>query len=212
MSLDLAALRDAARCLSRAVLNPDDPAIRHEAARRQAEADSRVSINNDEGSPPLELTPAEERAFVVSALGDHLLELLDPAVLGGRGFRGVQGAESLSLADRETLNRLGELLSRGKYDYRPGRVRDQFLLALEAVIAGEQLHYVDLDQMAGVVNRRKSTLEKLKRRKKNPLPAADKPGGGRGKKDEWLWSHIRPWLEAEFGKQFTETCARRLFQ
>ena len=69
--------------------------------------------------------------------------------------------------------------------------------------------YVDLDQIAAVVNRSKSTLEKLKRRKDNPLPDPDVPGGG-GKKDEWVWSHICPWLETEFKKHFAETLPRRL--
>lgn len=70
-------------------------------------------------------------------------------------------------------------------------------------------HYVDLDQIAAVVNRSKSALEKLKRRKNNPLPNPDVPGGG-GKKAEWLWSRIRPWLETEFKKHFAETLPRRL--
>jgi hypothetical protein len=68
--------------------------------------------------------------------------------------------------------------------------------------------YVDLDQIAAVVNRSKSLLEKLKRRKKNPLPDPDVKGGG-GKKDEWIWSRIRPWLEAEFSRHLPETFPRR---
>ena len=63
--------------------------------------------------------------------------------------------------------------------------------------------------MAAVVNRSKSCLEKLKRRQTTPLPDPDVPGGG-GKKDEWLWTRIRPWLETEFKKHFAETLPRRL--
>jgi hypothetical protein len=68
--------------------------------------------------------------------------------------------------------------------------------------------YVDLDQIAAIVNRSKSHLEKLKRRLKNPLPDPDVRGGG-GKKDEWIWSRIRPWLEAEFNRHLPEAFPRR---
>jgi hypothetical protein len=66
-----------------------------------------------------------------------------------------------------------------------------------------QPQYVNLDQIAARVNRSKSTLERLKRRRGNPLPDPDIPGGG-GKRDEWLWSHIRPWLEHEFKRKLPE--------
>jgi hypothetical protein len=69
--------------------------------------------------------------------------------------------------------------------------------------------YVDLDQMAALVHRCKSTLEKLKRRQVNPLPPPDIEGGG-GKKGEWLWTKIHPWLEAEFGKLLPRSCPTRL--
>jgi hypothetical protein len=67
--------------------------------------------------------------------------------------------------------------------------------------------YVDLDQIAAMVNRSKSHLEKLKRRDKNPLPDPEVRGGG-GKKDEWVWAHIRPWLEAEFDKHLPKAFPR----
>jgi hypothetical protein len=60
--------------------------------------------------------------------------------------------------------------------------------------------YVDLDQIAACVNRKKRTFEALKTRITNPLPEPDCPGGG-GHKDEWLWSNIKPWLEKEFGRK-----------
>jgi hypothetical protein len=59
--------------------------------------------------------------------------------------------------------------------------------------------YVTLDEMAAIVNRSKRTLEKLKDRKKDPLPPPDIEGGG-GKPHEWLWSTVRPWLEKEYGR------------
>jgi hypothetical protein len=60
--------------------------------------------------------------------------------------------------------------------------------------------YVTLSQMAAAVSRSARTLEKLKARRENPLPPADVEGGG-GKPSEWLWSAVRPWLEAEYGRQ-----------
>jgi hypothetical protein len=55
--------------------------------------------------------------------------------------------------------------------------------------------YVTMDQAAAIVNRSKSTLERLREK----MPDPDVEGGG-GKSHEWRWSRIRPWLEREFGK------------
>jgi hypothetical protein len=63
--------------------------------------------------------------------------------------------------------------------------------------------YVTLDQMAAMIPRSKRTLERLKKRRKNPLPTPDVEGGG-GKADEWEWVKIRPWLEEEFRRQLPE--------
>jgi hypothetical protein len=63
--------------------------------------------------------------------------------------------------------------------------------------------YVTLDHMAAMVSRSKRTLEKLKTRRKNPLPGPDVEGGG-GKPHEWKWRSIRPWLEQEFGRKLPE--------
>jgi hypothetical protein len=66
---------------------------------------------------------------------------------------------------------------------------------------GPQL--VDLDQVAAVVGRTKKTLHRLRRRQCNPLPAPARPGR-RGQQHLWDWSAIRPWLEAEFGRELPE--------
>ncbi len=60
--------------------------------------------------------------------------------------------------------------------------------------------YVQLGQMAAIIQRSKRTLEKWKSRDKNPLPPPDIEGGG-GTPDEWDWSTIRPWLEEESGRK-----------
>lgn len=62
------------------------------------------------------------------------------------------------------------------------------------------VQYVTLDQCAAFVNRSKRTLERMKTRKKDPLPDPDVPGGG-GKADEWKWKTIRTWLERNYGRQ-----------
>jgi hypothetical protein len=69
--------------------------------------------------------------------------------------------------------------------------------------------YVTLDHMAAIVSRSKRTLEKLKTRMKNPLPPPDVEGGGGGKPDEWRWGTIRPWLEAEYGRQLSRLAPGR---
>jgi hypothetical protein len=69
--------------------------------------------------------------------------------------------------------------------------------------SGEELQYVTLDQIAAYVKYSKRTLERAKSRKKNPLPLPAIDGGG-GKRDEWLWHEVRPWLEQEYGKRLPE--------
>jgi hypothetical protein len=71
--------------------------------------------------------------------------------------------------------------------------------------------YVTLRQMAAMVNKSKRTLENRKKRKHNPLPDADVPGGG-GEADEWLWDHIRPWLENEFRRLLPEKFNPQVFK
>lgn len=61
--------------------------------------------------------------------------------------------------------------------------------------------YVTLQQMASIVNKSKSTLEKLKGAKKLPAPNVK---GGKGRPDEWLWSNVRPVLEREYNRTLSE--------
>jgi hypothetical protein len=70
-------------------------------------------------------------------------------------------------------------------------------------VAAEDVQYVTLDKIAAIVNRNKKTMERLKKRKSNPLPDPAVEGGG-GKPDEWIWSNVRPWLEKEFNRPLPE--------
>jgi len=65
--------------------------------------------------------------------------------------------------------------------------------------------YVTLDRMAASVGRSKRTLEKLKARQQNPLPAPDIEGGG-GMADYWLWAKVLPWLESQYRRKLPERC------
>jgi hypothetical protein len=71
--------------------------------------------------------------------------------------------------------------------------------------------YVNLDQAAAWVNRSKRTLERYLHRPKSEtarMPEPDVEGTG-GKPHEWLWTHLRPWLEATFGKSLPESLPSR---
>jgi hypothetical protein len=85
------------------------------------------------------------------------------------------------------------------------RYRDETLARLEAML--QELvgpdQYVTLDQMAAIISKTKRTLERAKQRKNNPLPPPTNEGGG-GKRDEWLWHEVRPWLEQESGRRLPE--------
>jgi hypothetical protein len=63
---------------------------------------------------------------------------------------------------------------------------------------------VDLDQIAAWAHRKKDSLKPYKRRKKDPLPEPDFPGGRGGKRDYWLWSTVRSWLARNFPLPFPE--------
>jgi hypothetical protein len=59
--------------------------------------------------------------------------------------------------------------------------------------------YVTLNQLAAIVKRTKSSLEKIK--EKMPPPAIE---GGGGKPAEWIWADVRHWLEKEYGRLLPE--------
>jgi hypothetical protein len=58
-----------------------------------------------------------------------------------------------------------------------------------------ETHYIDLDQAAAIVNRVKRSLER--KLKEMPPPAVK---GGKGKKSEWDYAILRPWLEKTYNK------------
>jgi hypothetical protein len=61
--------------------------------------------------------------------------------------------------------------------------------------------YIDLAGMAILVKLTTRGLEHYKN-KKDPIPDPDRPGGG-GKKDEWKWLTVRPWLERTFNRDLS---------
>ena len=61
--------------------------------------------------------------------------------------------------------------------------------------------YVTLLQMAGIVNKSKRTLERLRDNKKLPAPAVK---GGAGRASEWQWSVVRPILERQYKRSMPE--------
>lgn len=71
---------------------------------------------------------------------------------------------------------------------------------------GGDKQYVTLEQMAGLLNLQKKTLERwyLEGIKKGKLPEPDVEGGG-GKPHEWLWSRVRKPLEKTVGEKDAQT-------
>lgn len=67
----------------------------------------------------------------------------------------------------------------------------------------EIIDYIDLDQAAALVNRSKRTLERAQQdaNKQMPLPAVQ---GAGGRKSEWNYAELRPWLEQEYGKKLPD--------
>ena len=57
------------------------------------------------------------------------------------------------------------------------------------------IYYIDMDQAAALVNRVKKTLA----RQMMNMPAPAVKGGG-GKKHEWNYAVLKPWLERKYGK------------
>jgi hypothetical protein len=69
--------------------------------------------------------------------------------------------------------------------------------ATEKAVARE--YFITLDQAAALVNRKKRTLERYKKDKKQKMPKPRVSGGG-GKPAEWAWSELKPWLEEHFNR------------
>jgi hypothetical protein len=88
----------------------------------------------------------------------------------------------------------------GKNKRKPGRRRSRTPKARQ---------YVKLDQIAAMVRRSKRTMQKLRKRKLNPLPAPAIQGD-RGKASELIWGDIRSWLEEEFSKSLPPKFPSRL--
>lgn len=62
--------------------------------------------------------------------------------------------------------------------------------------------YVTLDQSAAIVSRAKKTVERAINADRD-APKPDIEGGG-GRRHEWLWSRLRPWLENKHGRALPE--------
>jgi predicted DNA-binding transcriptional regulator AlpA len=62
---------------------------------------------------------------------------------------------------------------------------------------------IDLDQAAALVNRSKRTLERAQKdqTKKMPLPSIQGIGG---RKSEWRYSELKPWLETEYDRKLPD--------
>jgi hypothetical protein len=58
----------------------------------------------------------------------------------------------------------------------------------------ETAEVLDLNQIAAVAHKQPRSMENYKRRSKDPLPDPDFPRQGRGSRDYWRWSTVRPWL------------------
>jgi hypothetical protein len=71
-----------------------------------------------------------------------------------------------------------------------------------ATAAGTVPQYVTIDQAASLVKRHKDTLYRwLRADSIAPLPIVE---GGGGKRHEYLWSALRPWLETKSGRELPE--------
>lgn len=86
-------------------------------------------------------------------------------------------------------------------------LHENFPPALDVAAEDETKQFVTLDQMAAMVGKSKRTLERYKNRTGSTMPPPVVEGGG-GRADEWIWSQVRPWLEAEFHRKLPEKYPR----
>jgi hypothetical protein len=150
---------------------------------------------------PANLTPADcDQLFSALDALRRTLTARDPEELGGCNPE-LEGPEVPLM-----LTRVWEWAYRALHHELPlfalSRRKEWVELINEAIRAVDAAklpdqEIVDLDQIASLVKLRKRSMNVYKRRKNDPLPDPDFPGGG-GKRDYWRWATVRPWLVRTF--------------
>jgi hypothetical protein len=125
VGIDLAVVRTATAQLTCAILNPHDPAIRRETMNLREAADAQFCVIAAPGCQPPQADELSA-ADVVDVYRERLMWLLAP----GPPF----DVEPLSL--RAALARVWNTLARDSTYKLLGPMRDEFLLALEALTSG----------------------------------------------------------------------------
>jgi hypothetical protein len=153
------------------------------------------------------VTHAGQELFV--RLGEQLKEwyrLVAAAGIATRERPWISHDEATRLAARALYDAAGYYADQSvPFDLEEFTRRLTLAVDLLQEICALDRETVTLDQAAGMVNRRKRTLERYKIHPKHPLPDPDIEGGG-GKADEWYWSTIRPWLEQVWNRKLPEKC------
>jgi hypothetical protein len=117
------------------------------------------------------------------------------------------GKPNVGLANESTERRLNSDIGTANLDVsQPAEQDDQLTSVGDTTLKTDGLKapppcHVTLLQMAGIVNREKRTLERLRKEQRLPSPAVR---GGGGKPNEWRWPDVRPILEAEYGRPLPE--------
>jgi hypothetical protein len=84
-----------------------------------------------------------------------------------------------------------------------GNILDQLRDAANATREGTAIlieDMIDLDQAAALVGRSKGTLRRAFDNPKKKMPQPSIRGGG-GKKNEWNYQELKPWLEKEYRRR-----------